>query len=194
MSSSFARFLKSQLSRPAPPNAAHPRRPVHVIFGDDHLARAAAAIRRFPVVGLDVETSFGGRLSTIQVATAAATAVIDVLSTSSLEPLRPILADPAVLKVIHCAGVERGALGRAGLPIHRIFDTHIASKRKHGPRPLGGHGLGSLARRELGLVLDKRARFSDWMRRPLSDDQIRYAALDAEVLIDLHRVFDGDGH
>ncbi len=194
MSSSFSRFLESQLSRPAPRNAAWPRRPVYTIAGDDSLHRAADAIRQFPLIGLDVETSFGGALATIQVATSAATAVIDVLAVSSLEALRPLFESPSILKVIHCAGVERGALGRRGLTIRSIFDTHIASRRKHGPRPQGGHNLGAVVRRELGLVLDKRQRFSNWMNRPLSPEQIRYAALDAEVLVDLHRVFHNDGH
>lgn len=194
MSASFARFLRTQRAKPAPAGAIAPRRPVHLIQGDAPLARACAAIRRFPIVGLDVETSFSGVLSTVQVATHAATAVIDVLSLTGLDPLRPILEDPRVTKIIHCAGVERGALGRRGLGLCNIFDTHVASKRRRGGRPAGGHRLDAVARRELGIVLDKRPRFSDWMRRPLTREQIQYAALDAEILVDLHHVFHGDGY
>jgi ribonuclease D len=39
--------------------------------------------------------------------------------------------------------------------------------------------------RELGVSLDKGEQTSDWGRRPLDAEQIRYAALDAEVLLGL---------
>ena len=43
--------------------------------------------------------------------------------------------------------------------------------------------------RELGMGLDKSSQTSDWARRPLSAEQLRYAALDAEVLLALHDCF-----
>lgn len=43
------------------------------------------------------------------------------------------------------------------------------------------------------LELDKSYQASDWTIRPLSQAQIDYAALDVEVLIDLHGVFTGNG-
>ncbi len=39
--------------------------------------------------------------------------------------------------------------------------------------------------RELGISLDKGEQTSNWSRRPLDADQLRYAALDAEVLLQL---------
>jgi ATP-dependent Lhr-like helicase len=43
-----------------------------------------------------------------------------------------------------------------------------------------------VSERELGLSLDKSEQTSDWSRRPLDADQVRYAALDAEILLELH--------
>ena len=40
--------------------------------------------------------------------------------------------------------------------------------------------------RTLGKALDKAEQCSDWARRPLLPAQIRYAALDAAVLLDIH--------
>ena len=40
--------------------------------------------------------------------------------------------------------------------------------------------------RELGLILDKSEQTSNWAQRPLSAEQLRYAALDAEVLLVLY--------
>jgi ribonuclease D len=39
--------------------------------------------------------------------------------------------------------------------------------------------------RELGLEMDKAEQTSDWAQRPLDDAQVRYAALDASVVIGL---------
>ncbi|POM73291.1 Putative uclease mut-7 [Phytophthora palmivora] len=47
-------------------------------------------------------------------------------------------------------------------------------------------GLTAIAETYLGLPLDKRARMSDWERRPLTQAQLHYAALDAHVLVQLY--------
>ncbi|CAH0473804.1 unnamed protein product [Peronospora belbahrii] len=51
---------------------------------------------------------------------------------------------------------------------------------------LSGLGLAAIAETYLGLPLDKRARMSDWERRPLTQAQLHYAALDAHVLIQIY--------
>ena len=53
----------------------------------------------------------------------------------------------------------------------------------------GGHSLKSVCERELGILLDKSEQVSDWSRRPLSERQVAYAALDAEVLLQLYARF-----
>ena len=63
----------------------------------------------------------------------------------------------------------------------------IASRKKHKKNVNGGHKLGEVCERELGIYLDKSLQTSDWTIRPLSADQLDYAAVDAEVLILLHR-------
>lgn len=46
-----------------------------------------------------------------------------------------------------------------------------------------GGGLAGLVEAQLGLQLDKRLQCSSWSQRPLSGEQIRYAASDAAVLL-----------
>lgn len=66
-----------------------------------------------------------------------------------------------------------------------MFDTLEVSRKNHGPDALGGHSVGAVVARELELRLDKREQTSNWSRRPLSPEQIAYAAADVEVLIEL---------
>ncbi len=46
-------------------------------------------------------------------------------------------------------------------------------------------GLGGLVEAIFGLPLDKRDQMSDWDRRPLTKEQMLYAALDAYVLLEV---------
>ena len=142
-------------------------------------------------IGLDVETRIPSQeLCLIQIATDHETAVIDALALGDLSSLSALLLNPSVEKVIHNASFEKRILGKHGLEIDPIFDTLSASRARYrGQKPVGGHKLGSVCLRELGLTLDKRAQCSDWSRRPLSMWQLEYAALDAEVLLGLHDVF-----
>jgi ATP-dependent Lhr-like helicase len=97
------------------------------------------------------------------------------------------LASPGTTKLVHNASFEREVLGRHGFVIEGVVDTRDVSRQRHGA---AGHSLREVCARELGLRLDKREQTGDWSRRPLTDSQITYAALDAEVLLRLHERFE----
>jgi DNA polymerase-1 len=65
-----------------------------------------------------------------------------------------------------------------------------APKAKKSPwkRDSVEHSLRSLARRHLGIEMDKSLQISDWGSGTLSSEQIEYAAKDAEVLLPLHNI------
>ena len=166
------------------------RRPVRMINKQDDLEDLCHELRRENVIALDVETTLTWkRLCLIQVATAQWSAVIDVFETDDLSPVFDVLADSSVEVIIHNARFERSVLGNLGCRITEVFDTLTASRRIRGYRIDGGHSLGAVCRRELEIYLDKQYQTSDWTRRPLSPAQINYAAMDAEVLIDLYEIF-----
>ena len=79
-------------------------------------------------------------------------------------------------------------LQRSNISLANVFDTLVASRRIRG-RLAGGHSLAAVCRRELDKVLDKTQQVSDWTRRPLTDAQVAYAALDVEVLVQLYELF-----
>jgi ribonuclease D len=49
-------------------------------------------------------------------------------------------------------------------------------------------GLAGLTEKMFGHPLDKRDQRSDWEKRPLTSQQLTYAALDAYVLIQLYEI------
>ncbi len=62
-----------------------------------------------------------------------------------------------------------------------LLDTQIAA----GFLGISTGSLSSLLDRYLGVDLPKGDRLTDWLRRPLTDDQLRYAASDVEFLLPL---------
>lgn len=153
------------------------------------LEAAVVALMSEPVVGLDVETTLANRtLCLIQIAGREATYLIDALELPDLEPLGRLLASAETTKLIHYASFEREVLGRHSFTLDPVLDTReVSSRLRHSAR---GHSLREVCARELGMELDKREQTGDWTRRPLSESQVTYAALDAEVLLRLHAHFE----
>jgi ATP-dependent Lhr-like helicase len=126
----------------------------------------------------------------IQIAAPTRTWIIDPLALSGLDPLAPVFASAAITKVIHHAQFERRVLAKLGLALDGVFDTLDASRARHGRDAAGGHSLAAVVRRELGLHVDKTQQTSNWAQRPLTDEQLRYAAADAEVLLGLRQALE----
>jgi ATP-dependent Lhr-like helicase len=169
--------------RPATRDAARP-----LIWVDTRAAleEAVGALLLEQRVGLDVETTLKTRaLCLIQVAGATTTYLIDALALPDLTPLARLLSAPDTLKLIHNASFERSVLGAHGLEISPVFDTLERSRATRGRSAEGGHSLKAVCARELGIALPKDEQTSDWTTRPLTPTQRDYAALDAELLLEL---------
>lgn len=149
------------------------------------LEAAVKALMAEPVVGLDVETTLTHRtLCLIQLAGREVTYLIDPLELWELEALGPLFSSTTTIKLIHYAAFEREVLGRYGFTLEAVVDTRELSRQKHGTAR--GHSLREVCARELGLAMDKGEQSGDWTGRPLTEKQVTYAALDAEVLLRLY--------
>jgi len=91
------------------------------------------------------------------------------------ERLRGVLELGLQTKVIHNASFDAVKLLRHfGIRTSPVHDTMLAARR-NGEK---GCSLQALARRHLGIDIDKSEQRGDWSRRPLSLSQLNYAALD----------------
>ena len=163
-------------------------RPLVWVRSEADLVAAVVALMSEPVIGLDVETTLATRtLCLLQIAGQHSTYLIDALEVSELAPLAQLLSSQRTTKVIHNAAFEREVLGRYGLAIEPVTDTLDVSRRLRGAAANGGHSLRAVCAREFELELDKAEQTGNWTRRPLTESQVRYAALDAEILL---RLFD----
>jgi ATP-dependent helicase Lhr and Lhr-like helicase len=164
-----------------------PKNPIIWVDTEDVLRRATHEIGEWDVVGLDCETKRDfTTLCLVQISTPEANYLIDPLAIS-IYPLADVFECTIPLKVVHSAAFERRVLREHGFALKSVFDTLAESRRL--ARTGGdesGHGLDVVCQRELGITIDKGPRLSDWTDRPLTPEQLNYAAVDAEVLLPLH--------
>ena len=126
------------------------------------------------------ERTYYPKLALVQIAWSDGLVLVDPLAVD-LGPLAKILDGPGVA-VMHAAAQDLEVLHHAcGTVPSRLFDTQLAA----GFVGMSTPSLASLVERELGLKLEKGDRLTDWLRRPLSEDQRRYAALDVAHLFEL---------
>jgi ribonuclease D len=86
------------------------------------------------------------------------------------------------LCVIHAAQQDLDVLTHAcGTVPRRIFDTQLAA----GFTGYGTPSLVALLQGEIGVTPAKGDRLTDWLRRPLSEAQCQYAAVDVEYLLEV---------
>jgi len=127
------------------------------------------------------ERTYYPRLGLIQLAISGDEChLIDPLALEDLRPLGELLANRGVVKIFHDAGQDLAILCRAtGTAAQNIFDTRLAAGFADLPSTLS---LASLARELLAIDLVKNETRSDWLRRPLSAEQLAYASDDVRYL------------
>ncbi len=159
------------------------------------LAAVAQAARNHGRLGIDTEFMSEGRyrplLCLVQVAVDGQSngegpriALIDTLDGSlEVEPLADLLASPDVEVVLHAGRQDVAILRRVwGTMVNNIFDTQIAAGFAGASAQ---SGYGNLLSQVLGRRVGKTASYTRWDSRPLTGEQLSYAAEDVAHLLEL---------
>ena len=95
-------------------------------------------------------------------------------------PVVTLVSDPTLETVFHAAQADLALLStRHDVQPHAVVDTQIAA----GFLGLGDQiGYGPLVEKIIGIKLDKGGQFTQWLSRPLSHEQLRYALDDVRYL------------
>lgn len=130
------------------------------------------------------EDTFVPRLELLQVSAEGLCAVVDVPAVGSLEALAEVMADPRIEKIVHAGRQDLELLAlHAGRAAVSIFDTQLAAAMVgYGTQV----GYAHLVQRILGAKLVKGHTLTNWNRRPLTEDQLAYAAEDVHYLLPMH--------
>jgi ribonuclease D len=154
------------------------------------LLQALARLAPAEFVALDTEfmreSTYFPKLCLVQIATPEHCALIDPLAVPDLQPLWNFLNDRGRIKVLHAARQDLEVLSVAmrGALSGPIFDTQIAAALLGHPAQIG---YGALVAATLGRQLEKGHTRTDWSRRPLSPEQLKYAEDDVRYLVPLYQ-------
>jgi ribonuclease D len=162
---------------------------MRLITTTDELADLCKRLAQHSFVAIDTEfmreQTYWPRLCLIQLAGPKDEALVDPLHPGiSLQPFFDLMAEKGVVKVFHAARQDLEIVwNQARLIPHPIFDTQVAAM-------VCGFGESvsyvNLVKQITNHDLDKTSRFTDWSRRPLSQQQLAYALGDVTHLRDVY--------
>ncbi len=167
--------------------------PVEVVSQSAQLDVAVQEMVGSLAIALDTESNsfhhYPEQLCLIQIATHRKVYIIDTMSLKELDPLKEVLVDDSIEKIIHGADYDIRSLDRhCGFRIRNLFDTSLAARFTG----ITQFGLAALTRDLLGITINKSKRLqrADWGRRPLSAEALEYAASDVRHLLALREILD----
>ncbi|MCK9608560.1 MAG: ribonuclease D [Methylomonas sp.] len=161
---------------------------IQYIDRPEQLPLLCEQIQQEPWIALDTEflreKTYYPKFCLLQIAAPGWVACIDPLAIADLSPLFEAIYNPDIIKVLHSCRQDLEIFfqitGRIPGP---IFDTQIAA-------PLLGFqenpGYAMLVSSFLNINLNKAHTRTDWTQRPLSGDQIQYAADDVIYLCKIY--------
>lgn len=159
-----------------------------LITQSQQLAEFCQQASRVQAIAVDTEfvrtRTLYPQLGLIQIYDGTDLVLVDTLAVSDMSPLIALLSNPDVLKVMHACSEDMEAfISQLQVVPSPVFDSQFAACL------LGlGNNLGyaALVEKQLGVQLDKGESRTDWLARPLREQQLVYAANDVDYLLQLY--------
>ncbi|MBV7363738.1 HRDC domain-containing protein [Actinomycetaceae bacterium TAE3-ERU4] len=108
--------------------------------------------------------------------------LIDTMAIPNLSLLQASLGKTCW--ILHDAAQDLEGIAQLGLQPAEIFDTAVAARLVG----LRRFGLAAVCEQLLGVTLDKNHQADNWSIRPIPRDWLCYAALDVELLHEIHNL------
>jgi ribonuclease D len=163
---------------------------INYIDTPEKLTQLCEQISQQPWIALDTEflreKTYYPIFCLLQIATPEWVACVDPFALNDLSPLFEVLYNPAIIKVFHACRQDLEIFYQiTGKIPESIFDTQIAA-------PLLGiqenPGYAMLVSTFLNINLSKAHTRTDWTIRPLSAEQLEYAADDVIYLCQIYEI------
>lgn len=150
----------------------------------EQLSQAVDAWQEHSVIGLDTEfvreRTYRAALGLVQISDGQTAWLVDPVSVKDLAPLASFMANPSVEKIIHSGSEDFEVMyHQIGAVPESAVDSQVACALLGQSLQLGYHNAANWL---LDVEVDKDQTRSNWLRRPLSQRQLRYAALDVTLL------------
>ncbi len=163
---------------------------VFVIEDFDELDKLANSWLKKKCLAIDTEferrTTFYAKLALVQVYDGEAIYLIDPLEVDCPDSLREVLENPKISKILHSSKEDLEVLYTSwNCQLAGLFDTQVAYRFINNELSIG---YAKLVEELTGHLVSKQQTKSDWIKRPLSNEQLSYAARDVLYLIDIYKL------
>ena len=165
-----------------------PQHDYNYIDSDEMLAQFCAGLAAASYCVIDTEfvreSTYYPELALIQIAGGDQLACIDPLAISDFTPLAELLVKDNLLKVFHSSSQDLEILYQKFDQVPTpVFDTQLAAAVLGYNQQIS---YADLVQQITGVVLEKKHTRANWMRRPLSQDELDYAMDDVRYLLTVY--------
>jgi ribonuclease D len=163
---------------------------IQYINTPEQLVALCEHIKKAPWLALDTEflreKTYYSKFCLLQIATPDWVACVDPIALPELSALFDVIYSPTIVKVFHSCHQDLEIFYQmTGKVPGPIFDTQVAA-------PLLGYqdnpGYAMLVSSLLNINLNKAHTRADWSKRPLSEEEIQYAADDVIYLCQIYLI------
>lgn len=163
------------------------KKEIYLIDSDKHINFFIQSLKDKKIVGIDTEfdwrTTYFPKLSLLQIVTNRDIFLVDCLRDLDLSFLKDILESDKLV-IFHSSRSDSTVLSTSlDIKIKKTFDIQIAEKTLRGGNP---KSYASIVRDYFSIDLNKSETNSNWLRRPLSEEQLNYAFNDVLFLLDIY--------
>ncbi|MEZ6127051.1 MAG: ribonuclease D [Planctomycetaceae bacterium] len=163
--------------------------PANLISYHEDFTDLCDHIREAGLVAFDTEfvseNTYRPELGLLQFATADRSVAVDPLAVGDLSAWWEIMADDETTVVVHGGQAEiRFCLHLIGRPPRRLYDIQVAEGFRGRSYPLS---YSAIVQRVLNQQVDGSQTRTDWLRRPLSEEQLTYALEDVDHVLEIWR-------
>jgi ribonuclease D len=163
--------------------------PLVMVEDFDTLKGVAEKLEKSPIIGIDTEGDsfyhYREKVCLIQFSDEDQDYIVDPLMIDDLSPLKSVLENPNIIKILHGADYDIVCLKRDfGFQLRGVFDTLVAAQLIGVPK----FGLGDLVQTNFQFTMDKIYQRHNWSKRPLLQEHLDYARGDTHFLIRLREI------
>lgn len=165
------------------------QRPLRYIDSPELLTECLEELNQATELAFDLEFdshrhAYGVTLCLIQIASMDACFVIDPFAISDLKGVFTLFENQSIRKIMHSPGEDLRLLHSLKCIPQNLFDTEATARLLNYEQT----SLATMLGQKLNVELNKQQQRSNWLRRPLSEDQLKYSADDVAYLHDLREV------
>ena len=132
----------------------------------------------------DWRTTYHPKISLIQIASKNSIYIIDCLKINLKYLTQKLFNDSTKLLIFHSVRSDATVLSSAlKVYVKNVYDIQIAEKQIS-KKDIQAYG--EIVKKYYHIKIDKEETQSNWLRRPLSENQINYAANDVRYLIPIY--------